>query len=170
MRRAALALLALPLTGAACGASSPTATAPSCAATARRELVAVAHRIYDQAVRGPNEVAAVARVEHSAALARAVAARDPRAIRAARAAGPTSPAGHGDSGATDTGNASGTGSALVSACRDMTLGSSPSTGSGPCADAPVSSTGSALLAGSLGSSSSSGSGSGLVIDIAPGSR
>jgi len=85
MRRAALALLALPVTGFACGASAPSAPAPSCATTARRELVAVAHRIYNQAVRGPNEVDAVARVERSPALARAVAARNPRAIRAALA-------------------------------------------------------------------------------------
>ena len=83
MRRAALALLVLPVTGVACGASSPTAATPSCATTARTELVAVAHRIYNQAVRGPNETAAVARVQRSTALARAVAARDPRAIRAA---------------------------------------------------------------------------------------
>jgi hypothetical protein len=84
MRRAALTLLVLPVTGAACGASSPTATtSPSCSTTAHNELVAVAHRIYNQAVRGPNEAAAVARVQRSTALARAVAARDPRAIRAA---------------------------------------------------------------------------------------
>lgn len=93
-RAAALAMLALPAASAACGAASPTsaphhirttAATPSCAATARAELVTVARRIYDQAVRGRNEVAAVGRIQHSVALARAVAARDPRAVRAALA-------------------------------------------------------------------------------------
>ena len=75
MRRAALALLVLPVTGAACGASSlpPHAVVRD---HGPHELVAVAHRIYDQAVRGPNETAAVARVQRSTALARAVAARN----------------------------------------------------------------------------------------------
>ena len=85
MRRAAAAVLALPAAAAACGASTPShpQSAAACAATARAELVRVAHRIYDQAVSGRNEVAAVARIHRSAKLARAVAARDPLAVRAA---------------------------------------------------------------------------------------
>jgi hypothetical protein len=93
MRRSvALALLVLPATATACGAAGPAPTAhpvrtttanPSCARTARGELAAIAQRIYAQAVTGPNEVAAVARLHRSTALTRAVAARDPRAIRAA---------------------------------------------------------------------------------------
>jgi hypothetical protein len=85
-RSAAVALLLLPPTAAACGAAATSrspASAQSCSATARAELVSVAKRIYAQAVRGPNEVDAVKRLQRSAALTRAVAARDPRAIRAA---------------------------------------------------------------------------------------
>ncbi|HET8538072.1 MAG TPA: hypothetical protein VFL73_12930 [Solirubrobacteraceae bacterium] len=98
MRRAgALAILILPVAAAACGAAAPkpsvhvsgtalaAQTTPACSATSRAELVTVARRIYDQAVNGRNEVAAVARIHRSAALARAVAARDPRATRAALA-------------------------------------------------------------------------------------
>ena len=83
-RSAALALLVLPAAATACGAAAPSrAPSRSCPATARQELVAVARRIYDQSVSGPNEVDAVARLHRSAALTRAVAARIPRAIRAA---------------------------------------------------------------------------------------
>jgi hypothetical protein len=83
-RPAALAVLALPAAAAACGVASPSRSPTlSCPAAARQELVTVARRIYGQAVRGRNEVAAVARLRRSAALTAAVAARDPRAIRAA---------------------------------------------------------------------------------------
>jgi hypothetical protein len=95
MRRAgALALLALPAAAAACGAASPAPTphlvrttgpTASCAAAARGEIVTVARRIYRQAVSGRNEVAAAGRLARSVALARAVDARNPRAIRAALA-------------------------------------------------------------------------------------
>jgi hypothetical protein len=89
-------MLALPAGSAACGAASPasaphphhirtTAATPACATTARAEIISVARRIYNQAVSGRNEVAAVARIQRSAALARAVAARDPRAVRTALA-------------------------------------------------------------------------------------
>ena len=90
-RAAAVTILALPAAVAACGAAATappahTAQTPAtCAGTARGELVDVARRIYDQAVSGRNEVAAVARIRRSTALARAVAARDPRAVRAALA-------------------------------------------------------------------------------------
>jgi hypothetical protein len=87
-RAAAVTILALPATAAACGAAStsqPAQTSATCAATARAELVNVAHRIYDQAVNGRNEAAAVARIRRSTALTRAVAARNPRAVRAALA-------------------------------------------------------------------------------------
>jgi hypothetical protein len=89
MRRAgAIAILILPAAAAACGAAAPKPSAqasPVCSATSRAELVTVARRIYDQAAHGRNEVAAVARLHRSAALARAVAAQDPRATRAALA-------------------------------------------------------------------------------------
>jgi hypothetical protein len=100
MRRVgALTILAVPVAVAACGASStastrpaaprPVAAAPlsaaSCPRVARAELVAVARRIYVQAVSGRNETAAVARLRASTALGRAVAAHRPRAVRAALA-------------------------------------------------------------------------------------
>ncbi len=77
----------------ACGAgttavtSSPVSPAApgSCAGVAHAELVAVARRIYAQAAHGRNEVSAVRRLARSSSLARAVAARDPRAVRAALA-------------------------------------------------------------------------------------
>jgi len=95
MRRAgALALLVLPAAAAACGAASPaptpkphriqtTAASTSCATAARAEIVAVAHRIYQQAVSGRNEVSAVARLRRSTALANAVSSGNAGAIRAA---------------------------------------------------------------------------------------
>jgi hypothetical protein len=84
MRRSgAVAVLALPAALVACGASSSSTPERTCSATVRSELIAVARRIYAQAAAGPNEVAAVARLHRSSALARAVVARDPRAIRAA---------------------------------------------------------------------------------------
>ena len=93
-RTAAVAVVVLPgAVAAACGAATTAAptvhhvkTVPasaSCATTARAELVAIARRIYDQSVSGRNEVAAVGRLHRSGALTRAVAARDPAAIRAA---------------------------------------------------------------------------------------
>ena len=83
-RSAALALLVFPAALFACGASSPRQQASaSCPAAARKELVKIARRIYDQAARGRNEVAAVRRLQSSGALARAVAARNPSATRAA---------------------------------------------------------------------------------------
>jgi hypothetical protein len=89
MRRAAaaLTLLALPAALSACGASSTASTTPSssCRQAARSELVAVTRRIYAQAVSGRNEAAAVARIQGSVPLASAVAARNPRAVRAALA-------------------------------------------------------------------------------------
>src|SRR5438876_3359411 len=81
-RAAALMILVLPGAAAAGGATAPQPAA-SCAATGRGELVAIARRIYGQAVHGRNEVAAVRRLHRSAALTRAVAARNPRAVRAA---------------------------------------------------------------------------------------
>ena len=95
MRRAgALALLVLPAAAAACGAASPaptpkphriqtTAASTSCATAARAEIVAVANRIYQQAVSGRNEVSAVARLRRSTALANAVSSGNAGAIRAA---------------------------------------------------------------------------------------
>ena len=88
-----MALAGLP---AACGAttsavrsvpapssSAASASAPaSCVSVARAELVAVARRIYDQAAHGRNAVSAVRRLRRSSSLAGAVAARDPRAVRA----------------------------------------------------------------------------------------
>jgi hypothetical protein len=92
-RAAALATVAFAGMPIACGAgttavtSSPrasTAAAP-CAHVVRAELVAVARRIYAQGAHGRNEVSAVRRLARSARLGRAVAARDPRAVRAALA-------------------------------------------------------------------------------------
>ncbi|MGZ6641759.1 MAG: hypothetical protein ACXVFT_07975 [Solirubrobacteraceae bacterium] len=100
MARAAIAtLLVASTTLAACGtasnAASPppqtrrtpavTAPAPGCTDAAAAELVAVSRHIYDQAVSGRNVVAAVARLRRSTALGQAVAAHDPRAVRAALA-------------------------------------------------------------------------------------
>ena len=92
-RAAALATMAFAGMPIACGASttavtsSPvasTAAAP-CANVAHAELVAVARRIYAQGAHGRNEVSAVRRLARSSSLGRAVAARDPRAVRAALA-------------------------------------------------------------------------------------
>ena len=88
-----MALAGLP---AACGATTsavrsvpaPSSSAASasasasCGSVARAELVAVARRIYDQAAHGRNAVSAVRRLRRSSSLAGAVAARDPRAVRA----------------------------------------------------------------------------------------
>ncbi|MGZ4279985.1 MAG: hypothetical protein ACXVVU_25375, partial [Solirubrobacteraceae bacterium] len=85
-----MATMAFAGTPIACGASttavtsSPiasTAAAP-CANVAHAELVAVARRIYAQGAHGRNEVSAVRRLARSSSLGRAVAARDPRAVRA----------------------------------------------------------------------------------------
>jgi hypothetical protein len=92
-RAAAVTLLAIPVAAAGCGAAAAThtaatpaaQTATACAATSRAELVAVARHIYDQAVNGRNEVAAVVRIRRSTALTQAVMARNPRAVRAALA-------------------------------------------------------------------------------------
>jgi hypothetical protein len=86
-RAAALTVLALPAALSACGASSSASTSPavSCQQVERSELVAVAHRIYAQAVSGRNETAAVARIQASAPLAGAVAAGNPHAVSAALA-------------------------------------------------------------------------------------
>ena len=92
-RAAAMATMAFAGMPIACGASttavtsSPvasTAAAP-CAGVAHAELVAVARRIYAQGAHGRNEVSAVRRLARSSSLGRAVAARDPRAVRAALA-------------------------------------------------------------------------------------
>lgn len=89
-----MATLVLAGTPIACGTgttavtSSPVssaAAAGSCAGVADAELVAVARRIYAQAAHGRNEVSAVRRLARSSSLARAVAARDPRAVRVALA-------------------------------------------------------------------------------------
>ena len=87
---ATLAFAGIPI---ACGAgttavtSSPvsSAAAGSCAGVVHAELVAVARRIYAQGARGRNEVSAVRRLARSSSLGRAVAARDPRAVRLALA-------------------------------------------------------------------------------------
>ena len=87
---ATMALAGMPI---ACGASttairpSPAVStaAASCAGVAHAELAAVARRIYAQGAHGRNEVSAVRRIARSSSLARAVAARDPRAVRAALA-------------------------------------------------------------------------------------
>jgi hypothetical protein len=89
---AALTLLTCAVLAAGCGARSVAATpvalsrtAPSvaCAATVRAQLVTVARRIYAQAAGGRNATAARRRIVRSTALARAVAAADPAATRAA---------------------------------------------------------------------------------------
>ena len=86
-----MALAGIP---AGCGAGTAAVTSPrpsssaaaaSCASVAHAELVGVARRIYDQAAHGRNEVSAVRRLGRSSLLAHAVAARDPRAVRAALA-------------------------------------------------------------------------------------
>ncbi len=72
-------------TGPAAPASASADAPPACTAIAHAEMAAVTRRIYDQAVSGRNETAARGRLDRSAALADAVAAHDPAAVRAALA-------------------------------------------------------------------------------------
>src|SRR3954469_5168565 len=81
----AAAALAAALTG--CGAQAKAAgdvtTPTACTETATRELAKIADAIYGEAAHGANVTSAVARVERSAALARAVGRGDAGATRAA---------------------------------------------------------------------------------------